>query len=69
MTKEKTPVIKIMVEEHIRTWYTLKTEDLAEDEFIDKDGVLSEGLRDAIYSESFKADGEKYYSDIHIVEE
>ncbi len=60
--------IKIMVEEHIRTWYTLKKEDLSEGEYLDEDGDLSDGLREAIYSESFEAVGEKYHSDIHILD-
>lgn len=61
--------IKIMIEEHIRTWYTIKKEDLAEDEFIDKDGDLSDSLMEAIYSKSFEAAGEKYHSDIHIIQD
>ena len=60
-------VINIMVEEHIRRWYTIKKEDLDENQFIDKDGDLSDELTEAIYSQAFTLDGEKYHSDIHIL--
>ena len=62
-------VINIMVEEHIRTWYTIKKEDLAEDEFIDKDGDLSQDLMEAVGSGAFEPTGEKYHSDISIIKE
>ena len=63
------PVIEIMVQEHIERWYTIKKEDLSEGEYIDSDGDLSDGLREALYSESFEFRREKYHSNIHILKE
>jgi|21_taG_2_1085346.scaffolds.fasta_scaffold02175_2 hypothetical protein len=66
------PVIKIMVEERTRTWYTINKKDLSEGDYIDEDGHPSQGLTESMMMKLYEScvDGEKNdLFDVHILKE
>ncbi len=64
-------MIKIMVEEHIRTWYAIEERNLIEGDYIDKDGHPSEELTESMMGKLYESyvDGEKVdVFDVHIID-
>jgi len=64
-------MIKIMVEEHVRRWYSIFDGHLIEGDYIDKDGHPSKGLTESMMMKLYDShvDGEKVdLFDVHIIE-
>jgi len=68
----KEPVIKIMIEEHIRSWHTVNKEDFDEGGYVDENGDLSDDLRVDIDAEciaSTQVVAHDHSATIHILKE
>ena len=65
------PVIKIMIEEHIRSWHTVNKEDFDEGGYVDENGDLSDDLRVDIDAECIASwsKAHDHSATIHILKE